>query len=230
MKKRVATPPTDGKTRAGVKRKRIIVTAAAFIVGILALPSVHNFLSTVETAVVYIQPPSDILDPGDPAVGVASFEPILVQPGTSQAYTGNGPPGIRLVVDAPGDVIGWTVSGWANATAPPPLPANLCSSDTVYFDENDWIFESGGSPVGPSHSSFETIPTTVPGRLTPSGDQCHLRIYAVGTWHVSVCIEGEPIGKGDVRGPPREPHKDDNGTWHIDIWDKCIERLFQVPA
>lgn len=170
-----------------------------------------------------------LTDPGDPAVVSAGFDAFLVQSGTERPYAGNGPPGIRLHVESRSGVTSWTLHGWANETTPPPTPTQVCDKNGVFFDAYDWTYESDGS-ANSNRGFFSTLPTTVPQRLAPSGDQCNARIYATGTWHVRVCIEGPPVGSNDVAGEPRGRYYNEaDGRDHVDLWDTCIERLFQVP-
>lgn len=166
---------------------------------------------------------ADIFDGGDPSVSEASTEAILVQWGTRQPYTGEGMPGVNVRISSEDDVVGWTLVAWANATQPPPTSIRFCQQDGVHFSQHDWIFQADNSG-----GTFETIPTTVPQRMGPNGDQCPLRVESTGVWRVTVCIEGEPVGPYDQRGPPRGIYDAPDGKRHVDIWDRCIEKVFQV--
>lgn len=201
-----------------VKAIVILAGIASGILGGGLIDATRGHAST--TAALSLEP---IVDPGDPVVSSASFTHVLVQGGTTQPYRGFGPPGIRLTVQAQGDVIGWTLEGWANETAP--TSPRICSSSSVYFDRHDWIYE-GGSPGG----AYNALPSTELARAGPSGDNCNARIYAFGTWETTVCIEGDPVGDGDVAGPPRGIYRAADGRLHVDLWDRCIEKPFQVPG
>ena len=158
--------------------------------------------------------PVDILDEPNAGVQEADFEALLVQPGTTRPYTGNGPPGLNVAVTSKATIVEWTLVAWANATTPATL--SLCSQDGIHWASPDWVFQAddGGG-------IYQTTPTTVPGRLGPDGDQCPLRIQATGTWIVRVCIEGKP-------GGPRGLYDAADGR-HFDGWDRCLEGVFVVP-
>lgn len=173
-------------------------------------------------------PLADIVDPGSIVVAEARFDIALVQLGTDQPFTGNGAPSINLEVEADGSVLDWTLVAWANETAQPPEP-RFCQSHSIHYAPQDWLFEADSNANHGGQGTYTAVPADVR-RMGPSGDQCLLRVRATGVWGVKVCVEGPPVGDGDVVGPPRKPYKDDDGAWHIDLWDRCIERLFQVPS
>lgn len=162
---------------------------------------------------------SDILDLPDPDVAAAAVEPELVQWGTQESFKGTGAPGINVRIKTPGSVIDWTLEAWATQRTPAPVKA--CSNPTIHFDRYDWTYQANGDP-SQGEGLFMTVPTTVPERLGPAGDQCLARIQATGTWTVLVCIEGQ----GDK---PRGIYDAPDGR-HVDSWDLCVERDVQVPS
>lgn len=208
-------PPKKREGRWGLE-----VVGALALGTLLALPF---FIGGPKAAGQGILPAAaalaDVQDPPAASVRSAELAPILVQWGTGTPYTGNGPPGLQLVVaTTESNVLNWTLEGWANETTPPAL--RLCSQDTVFFDPYNWVFEANGASPG-GQGAFVSTPSTVPQRLGPDGDQCFLRVGATGAWHVTVCIEGKP-------GGPRGIYDALDGRRHHDGWDRCVSKDFQV--
>lgn len=203
------------------------IAGAAFLFILLLLRA------SADAPLQVLVPNDGVKDVGDPVVGTAAFTmPVLVHPGTTQPYTGQGPIGIRLVVEAKGDTSPWILHGWANETTPPPYPVRACADPNLFFDRYDWAFEADRDSTTGDRAVFATIPTTVPGRLAPGGDQCHARVQATGVFHVTVCVEGAPTDEEDAKAvdQPRGPYKDRDGIWRIDVWDRCVDRLVTVPS
>lgn len=160
---------------------------------------------------------SIIFDAPDEAVTKANLDPILTQWGTTQPYTGTGPPGLQLKFETPGDVLDWSLEGWANMTTPP--PTKMCSINGVHYGNYDWIFETNSDGAS-GKGAFTSRPTSIPERLGPDGDQCFARIGYTGTVHVKICVDGQKDG-------PRGYYIED-GELHYDGWDKCVENDFKV--
>lgn len=192
------------------------VSVAGFILAAFlyaAASSIHAPNKTPTTEA----PMGDVVDAPAADVALAHLDAALTQWGADQAYSGNGPPGVLLRVQTPGTVLNWTLLAWANLTAPPPYRA--CTLDGVHYANHDWAFQARDGAAGTT-GSFTTMPTTVPQRLGPDGDQCQARVAATGTWHVTVLVEGK-------RGGPVGLYRD-AGQLHFDGWDARIEKDVKV--
>lgn len=205
-------PKTKGRKLRSVIAFAAVFLFSASIALLYPLPS-HGSLTP---STVFVTPP-DIIDQPGIDIRTAHLNPFLVQWGTSSPYTGQGPPGINLAVETNGTVLDWTITGWANMTSQPTL--RTCAQDGVTFDRYDWVFENNGGSSG-SQGAFVTRPTTVPQRMGVDGDQCLLRIFATGTWHVVVCVNLDGLPKGIYDAPDGHRHRDD--------WDRCVEKDVQV--
>jgi hypothetical protein len=191
---------------------------AAAIAGLTVAALLVMATPSPGTGLVPAQATGDLLDLPNANVADANFGVLLVHQGTEQPYTGNGAPGIHLTVRTPGNVLGWTLKGWANETTPP-QPPQVCTQSSIFFDSYDWLFQSDGGDQG-ADGVFITKPSTTLERIGPSGDQCLARLAATGVWTVTVCIEGKP-------GGPRGLYDSPDGR-HFDAWDRCITQAFQV--
>lgn len=214
------SPTKTNGMRAGVQYLAVLVVSAGLGFGLQQV--VGSSPEHPEATIPQVQ--VDLLDAPSDDVVDANLTPSLVQWGTEAPYSGNGPPGIRLSVRTDSDVIGWTIMAWANETIP--SPATLCAMPGVFYDRHDWVYEAdGGSGTG--RGAFVTVPSTVPARLTPDGDQCFLRVQSTGAWNVKVCVEGPPVGPYDEPGPPRGLYDAPDGR-HYDAWDRCIAIVVRV--
>lgn len=215
-------PPREAKAKRLLAKPNAGALAAVLlgmaVGGVLINPLRDVLVTEGPTEFVPADAVADLID--DEAIATASFEPLLVQWGTDRPFTGTGPPGILLRVRVEGDVIGWTLEGWANETSPPPL--DTCASRSVHFSSYDWMWQGNGSGAR-SQGAFATLPTTVPQRATPNGDQCLARVASTGVWSVTVCIEGKP-------GGPRMHYEAEDGTLRLDAWDRCLAQPFRVPS
>lgn len=167
------------------------------------------------------EPPTAPLLIVEPVPGVilnAQISASLVLAGTDQPFRGDGLPGIRLTVRGGGDLSLWTVEGSANQTKA--SGTSVCTTDTIRYLRWDWAYQTGAAA---EEGIFTTVPSTVPQRLLPDGDQCSQRFGATGEWTISYCIEAK-------EGGPRGITRDKSGNYRLDDWDKCSSLTVQVPA
>lgn len=215
-----SAPGPDQRGKAALRRIAIVALySAATVFGILSAIVLSSVFpgGNSGSQTPYQPPTADIVDPPSESIAKASLDPFLTQWGTDTPYSGSGAPGLQLKVQAPDDVLGWALSGWANETASPPI--RFCHQNGVHYGTYDWVFESRQGSSGTS-GVFTSVPTTVQQRLGPDGDQCFARFGATGVWHIKVCVNDG--------GPPQGLYRDDGGNTHFDGWDKCVERDFQV--
>jgi hypothetical protein len=184
---------------------------ALAVVGGLAIAALINVMPSTEPASAKGQPPEiryvqqpDIIDQPAQEILDAQFNAILVQSGTTLPYTGYGLPGIYLTVKSTSIPFQWTFAGWANRT----VDDLVCKGRTVYFSPYDWTSQAGSA----DGATFATVPTTVPARLLPGGDQCQTQ--GTGQWNFTVCIE--------EGGMPQRIYDDEDGFRHVDNFDRCI--------